>query len=582
MDHDTGSLRERTGGSEYDVDVVVVGAGPIGLALACALLHHGVRCRIFERREGQSEESKGHNLNARSQELLESIGVRGAIAAKAYPAPDAQILIEGKPLARLATRGSGSPYDVALFSSQAAIEGVLADAIGEHGGRVERGRPVLGIDGDPDGVDIVVGHAGDGSDDADRDRERELREPERLRCRYLVGADGVRGTVRKAIGLDFALTELEGRATRQIDAKLTWQRSTDLDQAWFFLYRDGFAGVMPVWEGLYRLFFLEDEARMPEREPTLDEMVERAREVIGDETFSLTDPVWFSYGRFSHGVAAAYSKERVFLAGDAGHHTLPIGGQGMNAGFHDAIGLAWRLAMTLAGEGGPTVLGSYGPERQGAHAELGEQQVRGFKQLMYRGRVTDAAIKSVAGLIPNLGSHVFGGSDLQQLTVAYPKSALSEDRFSSLNPTRRAAPRAGDRAPDARVTTQGGKAIRLFERIYNPDGLSWGWRLLAFDGRERDAHGDLSRALQGLAAWSWVRPHVVLADPGGAGGELGAMACLFDLDGVAHDAYGLEGAPALVLIRPDGHIAFRSPLDDVEQLLAYCRMVVGPPRLDEV
>ena len=564
---------ERTEASGFDTDVLIVGAGPIGLTLACALRHHGVRCRIFEQKEGQSGDSKGHNLNARSQELLDAIGVRAAIAAKSYAAPNAQILIDRRPLARMETRGSGSPYDVSLFSGQGTIESVLADAVGERGGRIERGRPVLTIQEHADGVDVLVGHAGD-DESAVGGGEGETRDPVRLRCRYVVGADGVKGTVRKAIGLDFPVTPLEGRATRQVDAKLTWRRSTDFDQAWFFLYRHGFAGVMPVWEGYYRLFFLEDEAEMPDREPTLPEMVERAREITGDDTFSLSDPVWFSYGRFSHGVASAYAKGRVFLAGDAGHRTLPIGGQGMNAGLHDAVGLAWRLAMTLAGEGGPALLASYSPERQGAHAALGEQQVQGFKQIMYRGAITDAAVKAVSGLIPNLASRVFGGSDLDQLSVAYPESLLSEDHFASFNPLHRGAPRAGERAPDARVTTASGKTISLFDRIYNPDGRSWGWCLLAFDGRARSMHEDLSRGIYGVAGWSWVRPHLVLADPLATDNGSGA-ACLFDLDGLAHDAYGLEGTAALVLVRPDGHIAFRSSANHPERLQSYCRKIAG-------
>lgn len=559
---------------DYDTDIVIVGAGPIGLTLACALRHHGVRCRIFERKTGQSGDSKGHNLLARSQELLGAIGVREALAAKSYPVLDTQILLEQKPLARLNTRASESPYNATLFSGQDTIEGVLADAISERGGCVERGRPMLSVEEDGDGVNVVVGHGSDEADAAGGENEGERQQPERLRCRYLVGADGVKGAVRKAVGLDFPLTRMEGRSTRQIDAKLTWRRSTEFDQGWFFLYPNGFAGVLPVWEGRYRLFFIEDEAEMPEREPTLAEMVDRAREVTGDETFSLTEPVWFSYGHFSHGVAPAYAKGRVFLAGDAGHNTLPIGGQGMNAGLHDAVGLAWRLAMTLAGEGGPDVLGSYGPERGGAHAELNEQQVRGFKQLMYRGRLADAAVGAVSGLIPNLASRVFGGSDLEQLTLTYPESALSEDHFSPLNPARRGAPRAGDRAPDARVTTASGGAERLFDSVYNPDGQSWGWCLLAFDGREQNARADLSQAIEGVAGWSWVRPRLVLAEPFADDGS-DKTTCLFDLDGVAHDAYGLEGAPALVLIRPDGHIAFRGAADHPERLHAYCRKVAG-------
>ena len=561
----------------YDADVIIVGAGPIGLTLACALSHHGVRYRLFERKEDGSTDSKGHNMIARSQELLDSIGVRDALAAKSYPSSDTQLLIDRKPLARLDTRQSGSRYEAVLFSGQNTIESVLADAIGGRG-VVERGRPVLSIDARDGGVDVVIGHAGGGDGTSAGGSQAEGIPPERLRCRYLVGADGVKGTVRKCVDLDFEATELEGTAIRQVDAKLSWRRGTDFDRLWFFLYPNGFAGVMPVWEGVYRLFFMEADTEMPERKPTLEEMVEHAREITGDETFTMVDPIWFSYGKFTHGVAPAYAKGRVFLVGDAGHTTLPIGGQGMNAGFHDAVGLGWRLAMTLAGEGGPAVLDSYGPERHGAHAALGEQQVKGFNQLMHRNRLADTAVKAVSGLIPNLASRVFGGSDLAQLELGYPESPLSEDHFSSLNPKRRSSPRSGDRAPDADVTTATGEAVGLYEEIYNPDGRSWGWRLLAFDGREPRSRTDLERAIDGVAEWSWVRPLLVLADPQPTDDGAGVTRRLFDQDGRAHGAFGLEGSPALVLIRPDGHIAFRSPADHLGRLQAYCRKVAGGKR----
>ncbi len=103
---------------------------------------------------------------------------------------------------------------------------------------------------------------------------------------------------------------------------------------------DGIDALLAAWA---------DDANMPDRDPTLEEMQGHAREVTGDVTLTLTDPIWFSHSRFQHGVAPRYAAGRVFLAGDAGHHTLPIGGQGMNAGMTDGIGLAWRLAMTLAG-----------------------------------------------------------------------------------------------------------------------------------------------------------------------------------------------------------------------------------------
>lgn len=94
-----------------DTDVIIVGAGPIGLATACALAHHGVAFRIFERAHGISGASKGHNVIARAQELLDAVGARAALARKAYVTPFTQFLVDQNPFARLDSSGSGSPFD---------------------------------------------------------------------------------------------------------------------------------------------------------------------------------------------------------------------------------------------------------------------------------------------------------------------------------------------------------------------------------------------------------------------------------------------------------------------------------------
>lgn len=542
-----------------DTDVVIVGAGPIGLATACALAHHGVRFRIFERAHGIPGASKGHNVIARAQELLHAIGARDALAEKAYVAPFTQFLLDRDPIARLDSRGSGSPFDAVLFSNQGTIEEVLTGLLVDRRIRVETGREVDGIVADGDGVSLETF-----SVDADGNRTGDA---EQHRCRYLVGADGSAGTVRKAMGIDLDLQDFSGRATRQMDATLRWRRPTTTDTAWFFLFPHGFAGILPVWEGQHRFFLLENTDAMPSRDPTREEMVERGREVTGDPTFDLVDPVWSSYGTFSHGVAPSYSQGRVFLAGDAGHKTLPIGGQGMNAGFLDAISIAWRLAMTLADAAGPAVLDSYDAERRRAHALLGDQQVRGFEQLMRRNRVADTVLDGIAKVLPAVGTHVFGGSDLAQLDVAYPDSPLSEDTFSRLNPKRLDAVRAGGRAPDAVVTTAEGTPITLFDLIYNPDGRTWGWRLFLFDGGDRRSYGDLADAAKDVAAIDWIRPMLVVADPRGDPAK--DLPVVYDFDGMAYGAFGLASQPAIVLIRPDGHIAFRASSSEGDSFIAF-------------
>lgn len=551
----------------YDTDVVIVGAGPVGLAVACALAHHGVAFRIFERAPGISGASKGHNVIARAQELLASIGVRDTLAKTSHIAPFTQYMLDGRPIHRQTTRDLPSPFPDVLFSNQGTIEEALCDHLDAGGHPVEHAHEVRDIDQDDDGVSVTVVPVNDDGTASG--------EPMELRCRYLVGADGVKGTVRKAVGLDFEAEDLPGWAIRQIDGTLTWHRPTERDTAFFFLFPHGFAGVLPVWQNQYRLFLLESEEAMPARDPTREEMVARGREVTGDATFDIADPTWVSHGTFRHGVAPGYGAGRVFLAGDAAHANLPIGGQGMNSGFIDAVSLGWRLAMVVAGTGSTSLLDSYAEERHAANRRLDAQQVRGFRQLMGRGRAADAVLGAVAGAVPQIADYVFGGSDLAQLDLAYRDGRLSEDRFGHLDPRHVGSTRAGDRVPDAPLVLNGGETTTLFDQIRNPDGQSWGWRLLLLDGGDRKTHPHLAAAADALSPRDWVRPLLVIADPASTGGEL-SMRAAWDLDQVAHQALGLRGTPAILLIRPDGHLSFRGGAADAATLVEHVATFAAP------
>lgn len=551
----------------FDTDVLIIGGGPVGLTTACALAHHGVAFRLFEQRREPKPHSRANNLWARPQELLESIGVRAALAEQAYRITQINTLLNGKPVDPIAIADVASPYPDVLYSGQDVIETVLAGQIEAKGGRVGRGIRVTGIEQDDAGVTVTLAHA---SASGDRGTEGPAWQ---LRCRYVIGADGSDGFVRKQLGLDFTPDKLPHCMNRQVDAKLRWRRSTDADHLWFFYYPHGFCGVLPVWEGYHRLFFLSDDAGLPDRDPTLEEMQAIAREVTEDETLTLSDPIWLTHSRFQHGVSRAYAKGRVLLVGDAGHLTLPAGGQGMNAGLHDAVGVAWRLAMVLNGQAQPVVLDSYDAERGAEHRRLDGQQERGFRNSVYRGPLKDAAMRVAASFLPNIGELIQGTDDLQQLSVGYPDSPLNEDHLGGLRELlHRRVPHPGDRAPDAPVIAADGASSTLFAHLYNPDGISWGWALLAFDGRRKDALPQLRAALAGVADWTCVRARLVL---GAAVPQPGDAAALSDLDGVAHAAYGVDETPALVLVRPDGHIAFRGPLDRPELLRAYCIRVFG-------
>ncbi|WP_428970050.1 FAD-dependent monooxygenase [Sphingomonas sp. Xoc002] len=562
-------MTSSTSDTRFDADVIIVGGGPIGLTTACALGHHGVDCLLIEQRHDVKEWSRANNLWARPQELLASIGVRDAIAANAYDITQVNTLLNGRVVDPVVIADVPSPYGPVLYSGQDVIERTLAEQARAKGARIERGRKLTGFVQDDDGVTLTIVDVGD-------DDETEVAGTERtLRCRYMIGADGAKGFVRRELGLDFVPDKLPNCMNRQVDAKLSWRRSTDFDHLWFFYYPRGFCGVLPVWGGYHRLFFLADDTGIPDRDPTLEEMQAIAREVTEDETLTLTDPTWLTHSRFQHGASAHYAKGRVLLVGDAGHLSLPAGGQGMNSGFHDAIGVAWRLAMMLAGTGDPVLLDSYDHERGGEHRRLDAQQVRGFQNSVYRGKVKDAVMDVAARFLPNIGTLIQGSADLQQLTVGYPDSPISEDHLGSVRDLlSRHAPKAGERAPDAKLVAADGASTTLFAQLYNPDGQSWGWTLLAFDGRNPDAMPTLRKAIATVTSWEWVRPRLVL---GASVPEADDAMTLSDLDGEAHTAYGINDEAALVLVRPDGHIAFRGRADRPDLLHAYCKRVFADP-----
>ena len=555
----------------FDVDVLVVGAGPIGLTTAAALGHHGVSCRVVEQRDETKPYSRANNVWARAQELLDGVGVRDALAANSYLVTEVRTVLGGRPIDPVLLDRVPSPFPAVLYSGQDVIETTLTDLVAGGGTRVERGRKLVDLHQDDDGVTATVVPSDDHSGAGDGERNGTA---QRIRCRYLVGADGSSGAVRDAVGVKMPTDSFEGRLNRQVDARLSWARSTEPDHISFFYYDGGFAGILPVWGGYHRLFFLQGDEGVPDRDPTLEEIQALAREVTQDPTLTLTDPVWFSHSRFRHGVADSYAVGRVLLAGDAGHFTLPIGGQGMNAGFHDAVGVAWRLAMVLAGRAAPVVLTSYGTERQGEHARLHQQQVSGFRRTVERGKVTDVAIDLAARVLPGIGSLIQGTDDLQQLSVAYPGSELNDDHLGP-RLLHRGAPRAGRRAPDAPVSLRGGEASSLFVHTTNPDGWTYGWTLLAFDGGAADEGARRAAAIAAVEPWAWIRPRLVSAVPLPPAQRVPGVTDLMDLDQRAHDAYDLRGRPALVLLRPDGHIAFRGPVERPELLTAYCERIFG-------
>ena len=314
--------------------VVVAGAGPTGLMLAAELALAGVDVIVVERRA--SEELDGprtRGVNARTLEVLDQRGVVDRFLAEGEVMEVQAFAGIMLPVADLPSRHGGG---LALW--QRDIERLLAGWVGELGATILREREVVGVAQDDDGVDIEC------SDGRTR------------RGQYLVGCDGGRSAVRKAVGIDF-----EGS-----DATTSWLiAEVEMGEEPEIGVRPEGGGIGPVdrERGGNPYQVVLNEARVEqEREPTLPDVRAALRAAYGTD-FALQSATWIS--RFSDMTrqAARYRHGRVMLAGDAAHVHPPQGGQGLNLGVQDAVNLGWKLARVVHGTSSDDLLDTYHDER---------------------------------------------------------------------------------------------------------------------------------------------------------------------------------------------------------------------------
>ncbi|HEV2783278.1 MAG TPA: FAD-dependent monooxygenase [Actinophytocola sp.] len=324
------------------MDVVVVGAGPVGLWLAAELRLAGVEPVVLERRGELTRESRAVAFHARTAEIFAARGIVDRFVAEGLPLPRAHFALLPTPLdfSRLPT---GYPYQLIL--PQARTEHLLAEWARELDVPIRRGHNVVGVRQDESSATVAV-RGPDGAYE--------------LSARYVVGCDGGNSIVRIQAGIDFPGTDT-GVTAVVSDAQLR-----DPPTSWGFQVNDRGALLMgPLGtSGLYRVAVLDAARTMVDkREPvTVAELRESIRRIAGTD-FGLDAVPWVS--RFGNAARQAerYRSGRILLAGDAAHVHPPLGGQGLNTGLQDAMNLGWKLAAEVHGWAPPGLLDTYHAER---------------------------------------------------------------------------------------------------------------------------------------------------------------------------------------------------------------------------
>jgi 2-polyprenyl-6-methoxyphenol hydroxylase-like FAD-dependent oxidoreductase len=540
-----------------DTQVLIVGAGPVGLTLAIALGQRGIRCEIIEQKEAPALLPKMERANARSMEIYRRMGLAERIRASGLRADcpmDVYVVfaMNEPPLLRLpypsiaqatadnrATNDGTAPAEAYQLISQYTLEPLLKSvAEGTAGVSVRFGCEFLSLDQDPEGVTASV-----------KNRDGSVR---KVRASYLVGCDGGASPVRKQLGISLRgegnLMELrqalyrcdelfdriplgngpgKGRHYHVADDKATFLIMQDSTKHWTLHAAAGSDAEMKT--------AFERAVGIPVKYEMLSCNPWRQNLLLAD----------------------GYGKGRVFLAGDAVHLVIPTGGLGMNSGVGDAADLSWKLAATLQGWGGPDLLASYELERRqigdrnvGAsrYATIGRRKWRGMwrpniREDTLEGKRTRDTLAHVADVEQRKSNEMIGA----ELGYRYVDSPIicdipggPEHLFREYVPTT---------WPGARLPH-----IWLDDGTAMQDRIPEGYTILKLGRTQGDTSG-LERAIRSHGA-----PVTVLEVP----------------DRIARDVYGHD----LLLLRPDLHVVWRGnrPPEDAAQVAAIATGHASHPR----
>ncbi len=415
--------------------VLIVGAGPVGLTLAAELARYGVQVRIIDRSPHPTETSKALVIWSRTLELMDRMGCTPAFLDAGLPARGASIRSGRTVLGHAGFDGVASPYNFALMIPQCDTERLLTAHLKSLGVTVERTVELLGFSETADHVEARLGHA-DGRE-------------ETVETSWLIGCDGAHSTVRHGLALAFQGVA-QGDDWMLADVRLEGDGTPPGDEIATFLHRDGPFVIFPIPGGRARIVATVGKtvAGQSRPDPTLSEVQAMADERTGGG-FRVVDPIWLANFRINERKVSDYAKGRVFLAGDAAHVHSPAGGQGMNTGMQDAFNLSWKLAMVIRGEAPRTLLDSYTPER----SAVGDMVLRNATLLTDMGTLAHPGAQAARNLALRfmLGFYAVQermAATMSEVEIAYAKSPLSRGRHAGdrLPPEQYAGPPPGNGA----------------------------------------------------------------------------------------------------------------------------------------
>jgi len=476
-----------------DTDVLIVGAGPVGLFLANECARRGLRWRLIEARSSQSIHSKALAIFPRTLEIFDMAGIVAPFLAAANRVTSVAVMTHGRTLAHMRFTPEESPYAFIAMVPQDVTEKLLVEALRRKGGGVEYDTTFVSADQQDDGVRVTVDHKG---------------EPITLRAAFVVGCDGAHSAVRHLLHIPFEGAEYDASFML---ADVQTNDSLPADELQLCPSACGPVAIFPMSATRRRIVATIEH---PEGDaPSLD----LVRKILGQRAPSGIEARalhWSSYFHIHHRHGTHLRVGRIFIAGDAAHIHSPFGGQGMNTGLHDIWNLIWKLDLFLHGHGNERLLDSYSAERLPVIKQVIETTDVLTKVMGTPNKFAQALRNTVIPMVSRLApfQHAFV-QRLSELGIAYHGSPIVEG--------------PGKRYFDDSM--RGGRGIRS--------------RFLVVIGD--DQASSTTEAAQQLCE---------------------SLSDIVELRSSRH--------PGIMLVRPDGYIAYATHSRDGVQVLASLRAVL--------
>lgn len=432
--------------TDTKIDVLIVGAGPTGLALATDLLRWGLKIRLIDQAPKPSELSRAVVVLPRTIEAFRVRGMHQRLLDLGAPVHRFLSYYQDQLVFNIGYAGIHSNFNYLLNISQCDTEKVLQEELDRLGGEVEWNTELVSFEDRGDSVHARIILPDGSSED--------------LQVAYLMGADGAHSVVRHSLEMEF-----NGGAYNDVwllaDVDINW--SLPHGNSYSFFGEDTLLAVFPMPKGRSRIYLLQPANYELNREPAFDDIITAVERVIPGKC-TLSNPGWISQFHCHHRKVRDYRKPggRVFIGGDAAHIHSPETGLGMNTGIQDAFNLGWKIARVMKGQAPESLLDTYSPERSLVGDEvlklsdMAHRMTAQFSPLVQKMRSRMMRFFSSYNL-----RHPTNMENGFQLRICYKPSKFivnkgKPERFHSLGPS----VKAGARMPGGKVFVTDAKAAQ--------------------------------------------------------------------------------------------------------------------------